>query len=394
VVLAGGAPVIAGPDGPGTGGATLLAVVIRADRWRLAQCRPGDRVRLLPVTPEQAQAATQARTALLAGLTGPGDAAAGAAQRLASYGRAPGTPPTPLRELAGEDGRPAVSIRRAGDQHLLVQDDGRGGGLAARVRMHLLGAAVTRLAGVAEVVPGPRSLLVSLAESGAAPAALAGLILAAWRGLPDPAGVELDAREVLLPIAFDDPTVTDAVRRYTLEARVAAPWCPDNVEYLRERNSLASRSDVFTAICATGYLVLGFSGAGLGSPVAVALDPRHRLRAPRYDPPRSWTPGGAVGLAGDRLRIQGADGPGDSQLVGRTIPIWRDPRRPIGEPATTGPDEPPWLLRPFDVLRFQPVGAEELAARGALPEVGPHTTPLTLRIADLLRPAARTVTPA
>jgi len=37
--------------------------------------------------------------------------------------------------------------------------------------------------------------------------------------------------------------------------------------------------------------------------------------------------------------------------VGRTVPVWRN---------LPGRDPVPWLLRPFDRLRFVPVSAEEL----------------------------------
>ncbi|HWB37687.1 MAG TPA: carboxyltransferase domain-containing protein, partial [Rugosimonospora sp.] len=391
VVISGGVPVIAGPDGPGTGGSALLAVVIRADRWRLAQCRPGDRVRLLPVTPEQANAATAAREGLLAGLAGTGTGTpetAATPHRLASYGRAPGTPPATLRESAGDERRPALVIRRAGDQHLLVQTGAEPGELAARLRVHLLGTALADLPGVTEVVPGPHALLVTVAEPALSLATLAGLAVQAWHGLPDPLDAELPAREVSLPIAFDDPAVADAVRRYQADVRAATPWCPDNVEYLRSCNGLADRDDVFRAIAATTWLVLAFAGAGLGTPIAAALDARRPLTAPRYDPARTWTPAGAVGLSGNRLRIQGADGPGDTQLVGRTVPVWRDLRRPIGAPPEPdpSPNGPPWLLRPFDLIRFTPVSPADLVERSAALAAGAGLagTPTVLRLRDLL----------
>jgi urea carboxylase len=50
------------------------------------------------------------------------------------------------------------------------------------------------------------------------------------------------------------------------------------------------------------------------------------------------------------------EGPGGYQLVGRTVPVWRKPP-PDGERATSAE---PWLLRNFDLLRFEPVGHEEL----------------------------------
>jgi urea carboxylase len=387
VVVAGGTPVICGPDGPGDGASTLLAVVIAADRWRLAQCRPGDRVRLLPVTPEQARAATLARDELLAGLGREEAGAPATPQRLASYGRAPGAPPAPLQAVSADASRPRLVIRRAGDRHLLVQIGPEPGELISRVRMHLLARALTDLPGVSEVVPGARSLLVAAADQ--ALAALAGRAVAAWHRLPDPAQVRLPVREVALPIAYDDPVLVEALDRYQSQLRGTAPWCPDNVEYLRSCNGLASRDEVLARVAGTGWLVLGFAGAVPGSPVAVPVDPTGRLTAPRYDPARAWTPAGAVGLSAGRLRVHGVDGPGDGQLVGRTVPLWR---RPAGGDQPAGP---PWLLHPFDVLRFHPVSAAELADHAAAVAAGAPlvSTPATLRVSDLLGDPAGALLP-
>ena len=48
VDFTGDMPVILGPDGPSLGGFVCPATVIRADRWKLGQLRPGDHVRFVP----------------------------------------------------------------------------------------------------------------------------------------------------------------------------------------------------------------------------------------------------------------------------------------------------------------------------------------------------------
>jgi len=52
-----GRPVVLGPDHATLGGYPVLAVVIRADRGVLGQCRPGDRVHLVPVPMDEADRA-------------------------------------------------------------------------------------------------------------------------------------------------------------------------------------------------------------------------------------------------------------------------------------------------------------------------------------------------
>jgi KipI family sensor histidine kinase inhibitor len=55
-----GRPVVLGPDHATLGGYPVAAVVITADHWKLGQCRPGDRVRFVPVTTAEAAAARAA----------------------------------------------------------------------------------------------------------------------------------------------------------------------------------------------------------------------------------------------------------------------------------------------------------------------------------------------
>jgi biotin-dependent carboxylase-like uncharacterized protein len=55
-----GRPVVLGPDHATLGGYPVAAVVITADRWKLGQCRPGDRIRFVPVTAAEAVVARAA----------------------------------------------------------------------------------------------------------------------------------------------------------------------------------------------------------------------------------------------------------------------------------------------------------------------------------------------
>ena len=60
-----GLPVVLGVDGQTIGGYPKVAHVIRSDLDRLAQLRPGDRVRFVRVTPDEAEAAAKEHTANL-----------------------------------------------------------------------------------------------------------------------------------------------------------------------------------------------------------------------------------------------------------------------------------------------------------------------------------------
>jgi urea carboxylase len=134
-----------------------------------------------------------------------------------------------------------------------------------------------------------------------------------------------------------------------------APWCPDNIEFIRRANGLASAEEVHRIIFDASYLVYGLGDVYLGAPVATPIDPRHRLVTTKYNPARTWTPPNVVGIGGAYMCIYGMEGPGGYQLFGRTIQVWNTYRQ-TGAFA----EGKPWLLRFFDQIRFFPVSHEEL----------------------------------
>jgi len=93
----------------------------------------------------------------------------------------------------------------------------------------------------------------------------------------------------------------------------------------------------------------------LGAPVAIPLDPRHRLVTTKYNPARTWTPPNVVGIGGAYMCIYGMEGPGGYQLFGRTVQVWSS----YGQTGDFR-DGKPWLLRFFDQIRFFPVTHAQL----------------------------------
>jgi 5-oxoprolinase (ATP-hydrolysing) subunit C len=61
-----GQPIVLAADAQTTGGYPRIGVVIQADRWKLAHCRPGTTLRFQPCTPAQALSAWSARRDYLA----------------------------------------------------------------------------------------------------------------------------------------------------------------------------------------------------------------------------------------------------------------------------------------------------------------------------------------
>eukprot|EP01089_Gocevia_fonbrunei_P013335 TRINITY_DN3401_c0_g1_i1.p1 TRINITY_DN3401_c0_g1~~TRINITY_DN3401_c0_g1_i1.p1 ORF type:complete len:176 (+),score=43.93 TRINITY_DN3401_c0_g1_i1:455-982(+) len=124
---------------------------------------------------------------------------------------------------------------------------------------------------------------------------------------------------------------------------------------MRRNNGLSSTEDVKRIIYEASYMVMGLGDVYLGAPCAVPVDPRHRLVVPKYNPARTYTPEGGVGIGGAYMCIYPMESPGGYQLIGRTLPIWNTK----GDLQHFTPEKP-WLLDMFDQIRFYEVSEDEL----------------------------------
>jgi len=358
VDLTGDMPVILGPDGPSLGGFVCPAVVARAERWKLGQFRPGDTVKLVPWTPAHAVATDRRRRQWIRDATAPIEPVARPSWNRPSpqSGLATtGTDDAVLARTAAHDGAPAVTYRRAGDRFLLVEYGEMTLDLELRLRVHALDRWVAEhlTTGLVDATAGVRSLLIQVDGHELTVESALERVRAAESEMPDVSEEAFESRIVHLPLSWDDPATREAIQRYVHGVRADAPWCPWNIEFIRRINGLASVDDVRRIVYDASYLVLGLGDVYLGAPVATPVDPRHRLVTTKYNPARTWTAENSVGIGGAYLCIYGMEGPGGYQFVGRTVQVWNRFQR--------GPHfERPWLLRPFDQLRWFPVEADEL----------------------------------
>lgn len=349
VDFTGDMPIILGPDGPSLGGFVCPFVVISADLWKLGQLAPGDSLQFECVDEATAREAERAQDAWIAGR-----------HRTPATPRRATLPPDAdaiLATFSARGSRPRTLYRRQGDRHVLIEYGPIVLDLTLRMRVHALMLELERIKppGIIDVTPGIRSLQVHY-DPDVLPLER---LLRTLGDLEDRVGnldhFEVPSRTVWLPLSFNDPAVAQTIERYMSSVRADAPWCPDNIEFIRRINGLHSVERVQDIVFAARYLVLGLGDVYLGAPVAVPLDPRHRLVTTKYNPARTWTPPNVVGIGGAYLCIYGMEGPGGYQLFGRTVQVWNSyPRSPEFR-------EHPWLLRFFDQIRFFPVGHAELA---------------------------------
>ncbi len=344
-------PIVLGPDGPSLGGFVCPATIAHAELWKIGQLRPGDTVRFRAVTFGEAEAMARQLEEAVATLRTP-------LPPLPPDAGQP-TEPAVLSTLPATDDAPSVVTRADGDRYLLVEFGPNVLDLALRLRVHALHSQIRAMAlpGIIDITAGVRSLHIHYDTHSLPRETLLEALRAAEQAIPKDFDITVPSRIVHLPLSWGDPQTRLAAEKYMQSVRPDAPWCPDNIEFIRRINGLGSIDDVQKIIFDASYLVLGLGDVYLGAPVATPVDPRHRLVTTKYNPARTWTPENAVGIGGAYLCVYGMEGPGGYQLFGRTVQVWNTFKSTQDfEPGT------PWLLRTFDQIRFYPVGADELMA--------------------------------
>jgi len=345
-------PVILTRDGPSLGGFVCPVTIAKAELWKVGQVKPGDKIRFRPMSFDDALALERAQDALLAH----GFDMRGVATALTPRFTSPGASPI-LHETAAHGERPKTVIRQAGDKHVLVEFGENVLDLNLRFRIHALMTSLREQAqnGILELSPGVRSLQIRYDSRVIDQRALVNVVAATDDALSDIRTMRVPSRVVYLPMAYEDSATLDAVARYRQSVRDTAPWLPSNTEFIRRINGLATPADVRNTVFEASYMVLGLGDVYLGAPCAVPVDPRHRLMTSKYNPARTYTAEGTVGIGGVYMCIYGMDSPGGYQLVGRTLPIWNKFLK-----NEVFIDGKPWLLRFFDQVRFYPVTEAEL----------------------------------
>ena len=346
-------PVILTHDGPSLGGFVCPVTIAKAELWKVGQVKPGDKIRFKAMSFDEALARELAWDGAIDQLQAP------ELPRHAQPSLIPDQTVSAcvINALPACGDHPGVAYRQAGDKYILLEYGDNVLDLRLRMRIHALMESLktTPVVGIAELAPGVRSLQIRYDSRVIHQQDLIAALLERESQLPPISTLQVPSRVVHLPMAFEDSATLDAVARYRQSVRDTAPWLPNNVDFIQRINGLESREQVRDILFDARYMVLGLGDVYLGAPCAVPVDPRHRLLTSKYNPARTYTAEGTVGIGGVYMCIYGMDSPGGYQLVGRTLPIWnkflKNPQFAAGEP---------WLLRFFDQVKFYPVSEAEL----------------------------------
>jgi len=368
-------PIVLTHDGPSLGGFVCPVTIAKAEMWKIGQVKPGDTIRFVPIQFDEALARERAQDEAIATLKE--HAAPSQLSRALGWLNGMTAPSLPaihrngeakaklpiesaiIHTLRGDPARsqPEVAYRQAGDKYILIEYGPALLDLDVRLRVHALidELRARGVPGLLELSPGVRSLQVRYDSRMLHQRELMDTLLKAEDKLPAVDDMVVPTRVVRMPMAFEDSSTLEAIRRYSQSVRPKAPWLPSNIEFIRRINGLPSQDDVRRIVFEASYLTMGLGDVYLGAPCAVPLDPRHRVLTSKYNPARFYTPEGVVGIGGVYMCIYGMDSPGGYQLIGRTLPIWNKYLKNRDFEAGK-----PWLLRFFDQVQFYPMDEKEL----------------------------------
>lgn len=211
-----------------------------------------------------------------------------------------------------------------------------------------------RSPGLIETVPGLRTNMFHFDPEVLSVEKLVDAIKECESRFRDVASLRVKSRVIRLPIAFEDSETKSAVEKYLSGIRPDAPNCAGgyNLEYIAQCNGVTAK-EAKEMILGTEWFNSGcgfWPGGGFFWPT----DPRRALVVPKYNPPRTWTPEGSVGIGGPCVFTYTTPAGGGYQLFGRTIPTFQF--------AMKHPQfkDNPCLYRNADRIVFQEVSEQEI----------------------------------
>lgn len=114
--------------------------------------------------------------------------------------------------------------------------------------------------------------------------------------LGDLSEAKVRSRRFRLPLTFESKKQEEAIQRYIETQRPYASYLPDNVAFLAKNNAF-SKKEVEKIFLTSNLMVISV-GFFTALPLALPVDPRHRMNSPKMNPSRVYTPAGSVSWGG------------------------------------------------------------------------------------------------
>ncbi|KAH6955798.1 putative urea amidolyase [Ilyonectria sp. MPI-CAGE-AT-0026] len=360
-------PVLFPVDCPDFGGFICSLTVIKGDMWKMGQLRSGDYVKFRRVSLESALDCRKRNEDFLQNLIASVDT--GSWDGVVAFGstilgeevKQPGL--DLVKVIKATSSSPKVSYRAGGDDYMLVDyGDGRAD-LNNKCRATALKRCLEKATGLASLNMAQGGAVFNTVGCGNALAIfydgmrlpmkeLIDRLLEFEGSMGDMRSAQFPNRRFRIPVAFRHKKLDDSIERYMANQRSLASYLPDPLQFVAENNGM-TLDELKKMFLTLESVVIGV-GFFMALPQSLPADPRHRLRAPKMNPSRTYTPEGTFSWGGTCIAIYPVDCPGGYMPTGMTIPGVDV----FGYKAGFS-EEKPWMFEDMDTISFYEVSEEE-----------------------------------
>ncbi|OAA60292.1 Allophanate hydrolase subunit 2 [Niveomyces insectorum RCEF 264] len=388
-------------DCPDFGGFICSFTVTKGDLWKMGQLRAGDSVQFHRVSLDSALQTRRRNEAFLAALAA-AVSTAGAAGSAASSSPESALVPFDsdtigpeaaepgqdvLRYLEATATRPAVTYRGGADDYVLVEYGTGAPDLNNKCRSTALKRALDAATGpvstnraqggvVFNTVGCVNTLAISYSGLGVSRDALIDRLVALEDTLGDMSAAQFPSRHFRLPLTFKHRKLDDAIERYMANQRSKATYLPDPFKFVAENNGMTV--DELKRLCVKMETVVIAVGFFMALPLSLPVDPRDRIRSPKMNPSRTYTPEGTFSYGGSSVSVYPVDSPGGYMLMGMTMPGVDV----FGRKRGFAPERP-WMFEDMDIVSFYEVTEEEYDAHMAAFHAGRYDFEVTPTVFDM-----------
>ncbi|ETS86272.1 urea carboxylase [Pestalotiopsis fici W106-1] len=360
-------PVIFPVDCPDFGGFICSSTVIKADFWKLGQVRSGDRIRFRLVTLEGALECRRRNESFVEAICSAiGDGDWTIVPMFTDLPLAPETAETGfdlLHVIEATDSSPLATYRAGGDDFLLVEYGDGKPDLNHKCRATALRRSIEAMMAksssskddrlhILNMVGCGNSLMIYYDGLQLSRTRLLGILLDMEKSFGDMSMAKFPNRRFRVPVTFQHKKIDAMMERYMTNQRSKASYLPDPFEFLAANNGLTT-DELKRVLLSLESVVIGV-GFFMALPESLPVDPRHRLRAPKMNPSRTFTPAGTFSWGGCAIAVYPVDSPGGFMPLGMTMPGVDVYGSKDGFSETR-----PWMFEDMDLITYYEVSEEE-----------------------------------
>ncbi len=202
-----------------------------------------------------------------------------------------------------------------------------------------------------------------------------------WQQLDNIEELTFSSRLIEIAVAYNDRWSQACYEEYCQTIKPIEP----NLELVARLNNFPSLEETI-AYHSTPEWWVGAVGFVAGLPTLMPLAADFCLQAPKYDPPRMWTPPGTIGVAGNLTTIYPIVIPDGYQMMGRTPVLIFDPKQRL-QPFR----DSPFLFRIGDRVKFRPICEEEFEAIEQEVKAGKYQYSITTEETFSLKPYLKVI---